>query len=176
MTTRQIGHLFFEPRGYDTVNQATDEYKEEIKVGYNIQRKLVLLAIWAASPLLLVADPTLLGVFTPHADWTEFVTHVGELWLVVGLAGIAFRALQLVVTKDLTTGLVWVTKIATDPFHDIKLYHRAPWELLTGRHSRHTPETVAAPILPDQILPEVIPELPSTVVEDAVAPASKGGV
>jgi len=176
MTTRQIGHLFFEPRGYDAVNQATDEYKEEIKVGYNIQRKLVLLAIWAASPLLLVVDPTLLGVFTPHADWTEFVTHVGELWLVVGLAGIAFRALQLFVTKDLTTGLVWVTKIATDPFHDIKLYHRAPWELLTGRYSRHTPETVAAPILPDELLPEVIPELPATVVEDAVAPASKGGV
>ncbi len=174
--TSQIGHLFFEPRGYDAVNQATDEYKEEIKVGYNIQRKLVLLAIWAASPLLLVVDPTLLGVFTPHADWTEFVTHVGELWLVVGLAGIAFRALQLFVTKDLTTGLVWVTKIATDPFHDIKLYHRAPWELLTGRYSRHTPETVAAPILPDELLPEVIPELPATVVEDAVVPASKGGV
>ena len=61
MTSRQIGHLFFEPRGYDQVNQATDEYKEEIKVGYNIKRKLVLLAIWAASPLLLVLDPTLLG-------------------------------------------------------------------------------------------------------------------
>ena len=176
MTTRQIGHLFFEPRGYDAINHATDEYKEEIKVGYNIKRKLVLLAVWAASPLLLVVDPTLLGVFTPHTDWTGFVTHVGELWLVVGLAGIAFRALQLFVTKDLTTGLVWVTKIATDPFHDIKLYHRAPWELLTGQHSRHTPEAVAAPILPDEILPEVMPDLALTVAEDAVAPASKGGV
>ena len=59
--------------------------------------------------------------------------HVGELWLVVGLAGIAFRALQLFVLKDVQTGLVWATKIATDPFHDIKLYHRAPLELLTGR-------------------------------------------
>jgi len=63
MTTRQVGHLFFEPRGYDQVNQATDDYKEEIKVGYNIKRKLVLLAVWAASPLLLVLDPTLLGTF-----------------------------------------------------------------------------------------------------------------
>ena len=67
MTSRQVGHLFFEPRGYDQINQATDEYKEEIKVGYNIKRKLVLLAVWAASPLLLVADPTLLGMFAPHA-------------------------------------------------------------------------------------------------------------
>ena len=31
MTTRQAGHFFFEPRGYDEVNQATDAYKEEIK-------------------------------------------------------------------------------------------------------------------------------------------------
>ena len=68
MTTRQVGHLFFEPRGSDQVNQATDDYKEEIKVGYNIKRKLVLLAVWAASPLLLVLDPTLLGIFVPHAD------------------------------------------------------------------------------------------------------------
>ena len=115
MTTRQVGHLFFEPRGYDQVNQATDDYKEEIKVGYNIKRKLVLLAVWAASPLLLVLDPTLLGIFVPHADTAEFVRHVGEVWLVVGLAGIAFRAIQLFVLKDFQTGLVWATKIATDP-------------------------------------------------------------
>ena len=35
MCSRQIGHFFFEPKGYDEVNQATHEYKEEIKVGYN---------------------------------------------------------------------------------------------------------------------------------------------
>ena len=133
MTTRQAGHLFFEPRGYDQVNQATDDYKEEIKVGYNIKRKLVLLAVWAASPLLLVVDPTLLGLFTPHNDLAGLVRHVGELWLVVGLAGIAFRVLQLFILKDVQTGLVWATKIATDPFHDIKLYHRSPLYLFAGK-------------------------------------------
>jgi hypothetical protein len=30
------------------------------------------------------------------------------------------------------TGLVWATKIVTDPFHDIKLYHKAPFALLRG--------------------------------------------
>src|SRR5207248_9091042 len=49
MTSRQAGHFFFEPRGYDHVNQATHEHKEEIKVGYNLQRKVVLMAIWALS-------------------------------------------------------------------------------------------------------------------------------
>jgi hypothetical protein len=28
--------------------------------------------------------------------------------------------------------LVWATKILTDPFHDIKLYHKAPFYLLQG--------------------------------------------
>ena len=40
MTSRQIGHFFFEPKDYDVVNQATHEYKEEIKVGYNLRRKV----------------------------------------------------------------------------------------------------------------------------------------
>ena len=33
MVSRQTGHFFFEPKGYDEVNQATHEHKEEIKVG-----------------------------------------------------------------------------------------------------------------------------------------------
>src|SRR5450756_2393112 len=62
MTSRQAGHFFFEPRGYDHINQATHEYKEEIKVGYNLRRKVVLMSIWAASPLVLYFDPTLFGI------------------------------------------------------------------------------------------------------------------
>ena len=72
MTTRQAGHFFFEPLGYDEVNQATHEYKEEIKVGYNLRRKMVLLAIWAAAPVFLWIDPTLLGVFEPHTNLEGF--------------------------------------------------------------------------------------------------------
>ena len=48
MTSRQAGHFFFEPRGYDHINDTTHEYKEEIKVGYNLRRKVVLMSIWAA--------------------------------------------------------------------------------------------------------------------------------
>ena len=40
--------------------------------------------------------------------------------------------MQLFFIKDVQTGLVWVTKILTDPFHDIKLYHKAPLDLLRG--------------------------------------------
>ena len=132
MTSRQIGHFFFEPRDYDQVNQATHAYKEEIKVGYNLRRKVVLLTIWALSPLPLLVDPTFLGVFEPHATATEFVRHVAQVWLVIGAGGLLFRTVQLCIIKDVRTGLAWATKILTDPFHDIKLYYKAPLYLLRG--------------------------------------------
>jgi hypothetical protein len=132
MTSRQIGHFFFEPRDYDVVNQATHEHKEEIKVGYNLQRKAVLLTIWALSPLPLFFDSTLFGIFTPHANLTGLIRHVAQIWLVIGAGGLLFRTIQLFFVKDVQTGLVWATKILTDPFHDIKLYHKAPLYLLRG--------------------------------------------
>ena len=132
MVSRQVGHFFFEPKGYDEVNQATHEHKEEIKVGYNLHRKVILLTIWALSPAVLWLDPTLFGIFTPAASNAEWVRHVGELWLAVGIGGLLFRMLQLFVQQSVRTGLVWVTKILTDPFHDIKLYYRAPLYLLRG--------------------------------------------
>ena len=132
MTTRQSGHFFFEPKDYDLVNRASHEYKERIKVGYNLRRKVVLLTIWALSPLPLAFDPTLFGIFTPHATKTDFIRHVAEIWLTVGIGGVLFRTVQLFLIKDVQTGLVWATKILTDPFHDIKLYHKAPLALLRG--------------------------------------------
>ena len=132
MTTRQIGHFFFEPKGYDDVNQVTHEYKEEIKVGYNLRRKVVLLTIWALSPGILFIDPTLLGAFEPAAGAAEFVRQVGKMWLVIGASGLLFRTVQLFFIRDVQTGLVWMTKILTDPFHDLKLYHKAPVALMRG--------------------------------------------
>lgn len=132
MTARQSGHFFFEPNGYDEVNQATHEHKEFIKVGYNLRRKVVLLAIWAASPLLLLVDPTLLGFIEPHTDLMGFTRHTGLLWLAVGVGGLIFRTVHLFFIQGVMHGLVWMTKILTDPFHDIYLYHKAPLALLRG--------------------------------------------
>lgn len=132
MTTRQAGHFFFEPKGYDAVNQATHEYKEDIKVGYNLRRKVVLMALWAASPLLLLWQPTLGGWLEPHVDAASFWNNVGLVWFAVGVGGLLFRTVQLFVIQDVQTGLVWFTKILTDPFNDIRLYHKAPLALLRG--------------------------------------------
>jgi hypothetical protein len=133
MTTRQAGHFFFEPKDYDVVNQATHEHKEDIKVGYNLRRKVVLLSIWALSPIPLLFDPTFFGVFAPATDIYDFVRHVAQIWLVIGLGGLLFRTIQLCIIKDVQTGVVWATKIITDPFHDIMLYYKAPLYLLRGQ-------------------------------------------
>jgi hypothetical protein len=132
MTSRQIGHFFFEPRDYDRVNRATHEYKEDVKVGYNLRRKVVLMGIWALSPLLLYLDPTLFGLFDAHTDIATFVHHVALMWITIGIGGLLFRTVHLFFIKDVQTGLVWMTKIVTDPFHDIKLYYRSPLHLLRG--------------------------------------------
>jgi hypothetical protein len=149
MTSRQIGHFFFEPRDYDEVNHATHEHKEEIKVGYNLQRKVVLMTIWAVSPIALYFDPSLFGIFEPHADTAGFLHNVALMWLSIGIGGLIFRTVHLFFLKDVQTGLVWMTKIVTDPFHDIKLYYKAPLHLLRGelidpmRHARHDEEQLA---------------------------------
>lgn len=132
MTSRQIGHFFFEPRGYDHVNQATHEHKEAIKVGYNLQRKMVLLSVWALSPLVLWLDPSLFGVFEPKPGAANFLQRVGLIWFWLGIGGLLFRTVQLFFVRDVQTGLVWMIKILTDPFHDLKLYHKAPLYLLRG--------------------------------------------
>jgi hypothetical protein len=133
MTSRQAGHFFFEPKVYDHVNDATHEYKEEIKVGYNLRRKVVLMTVWALSPVLLYVDPTLFGTIEPATSSKEFMHQVGWMWLALGAAGLIVRSLHLFFIRDVNTGLVWALKIVTDPFHDIKLYHKAPLFLMRGQ-------------------------------------------
>ena len=132
MTSRQAGHFFFEPKTYDHVNQATHEHKEEIKVGYNLRRKIVLMAVWAASPVLLWVAPTLFGVFEPATSFIEFMRHIGWMWLFIGAGGLILRTVHLFFLQGVVDGLSWMTKILTDPFHDIKLYYKAPMYLLRG--------------------------------------------
>src|SRR4029078_8995519 len=114
MTTRQAGHFFFEPKGYDRINQATHEYKEEVKVGYNLQRKVALMAIWALSPLVLVVDPTLFGLFKAHTNAGDFIRHTAIMWLIRAVAGLLFRTAHLFFIQGVQAGLVWCVKILTD--------------------------------------------------------------
>jgi hypothetical protein len=145
MTTRQSGHFFFEPRGYDHVNDATHEHKEDIKLGYNLRRKVVLMSVWAAAPVVLWLSPSLFGLFEPGVGLAGYLHNLGLAWLYVGAGGLVFRTVHLFFLKDVMTGLVWMCKIITDPFHDLMLYWRSPLALMRGElidpmlHAHHAP-------------------------------------
>lgn len=132
MTLRQCGHFFFEPKTYDKVNQATHEHKESIKVGYNLKRKVILIAIWAFAPLILIIDPSFFGLLVAHTDDASLINNIAILWLYIGLGAIVFRTVHLFKLMGVQSGLVWFTKILTDPFHDIKIYKSSLKHLLKG--------------------------------------------
>ncbi len=132
MVSRQSGHFFFEPKGYDEVNQATHAHKEAIKVGYNLRRKVVLHAAWALTPLVVWASPTLFGIYAPYEGWYGFAHHLAVLWIALGVIAVLGRTIWLAVMFEPRHGLVWMTKILTDPFHDVRVYWKAPFWLLRG--------------------------------------------
>ncbi|MFT3912499.1 MAG: hypothetical protein QM737_23935 [Ferruginibacter sp.] len=115
MLTRQTGHFFFEPNGYDAVNRVTNAYKEEVKVGYNQSRKIALLIVWGSAPVALFFFPTLFGIFEPPAGRIDFLRHVGAIWLVVGIGGGLFHGRAVRITLGAFTGLVWIYKVLTIP-------------------------------------------------------------
>jgi hypothetical protein len=132
MCSRQIGHFFFEPDSYDSVNHATNAYKEEIKVGYNLSRKRVLLGIWAISPLILWLNPGVFGLLAPYANGMDYLESLSVIWLVLGAGAVVFRTIQLCFIRNPQTGLVWALKILTDPFNDFRQYMKAPLHLMKG--------------------------------------------
>jgi hypothetical protein len=133
MTTRQAGHFFFEPKDYDTYNQATQDYKEEIKVGYNLKRKRVLIACWLAVPLLAYFDAALFNFVMPDAAPDTLIDRIGWGWLWLGLAAVVFRMIQLTAIQSRKVALVWCLKIMTDPFHDAIIYRKSPLYLMRGQ-------------------------------------------
>jgi hypothetical protein len=129
MWPRQIGHFWFEPKGYDAINDVSFEHKEEVKVGFNLQRKVILFGVWLAVPAILYVSPTLFGAVSAEKGYAH---NLGVAWLGLAFAGLMARTLWLCATRNVQTGAVWFTKILTDPFHDILMYHKAPLHLLRG--------------------------------------------
>jgi hypothetical protein len=132
MCSRQIGHFFFEPKSYDAINEATHDHKEKIKVGYNLHRKRVLQGTWALIPVLLYLDPAFFGIFSDDVNSQGYYGKLSLLWLALAAAALLFRTVQLFFIQGVQTGLVWATKIVTDPFNDFRTYLSSPLHLMRG--------------------------------------------
>lgn len=144
MVSRQSGHIFFEPRDHDRIHDVSYDYKESIKVGYNMRRKGVLISVWLSLPLLLYVSPSLFGLIQPASDFRGYVHDVGLLWLALGAGGVLFRTLHLFFLRGPVWGLAWAAKILLDPFHNIAIYWKSPWVLLRGE--RYDPLGTTEPV------------------------------
>ena len=89
---------------------------------YVIGAALVLGMLYGVVRLIAMADPQTL------ARIGRYVIAFG----LIGIGGLLFRTIHLFFIKDVMTGLVWMFKIATDPFHDFMLYRKSPLALLKG--------------------------------------------
>ena len=63
--------------------------------------------------------------------WT-YLESLSMIWLVLGAGAVSFRTVQLFFFRNPQTGLVWATKILTDPFNDFRQYMKAPCYLMKG--------------------------------------------
>lgn len=139
MVTRQSGHIFFEPRGFDTIHQCSYAHKESIKAGFNMQRKAVLISIWLSLPVLLLISPSLFGLLPAWEGAAGFWHQLGLLWLLLGAGGLLLRTAHLVLLRGPGWALAWAYKILSDPFHNVAQYWRSPLALLRGE--RYDPLT-----------------------------------
>jgi len=132
MTSRQIGHFVFEPKSYDEYNKATQEYKEEIKIGYNLNRKRVLMSLFVLIPILAYFDFAFMNYMVPDQNTETFLNRLGIGWFWLGISAILFRMIQLTIFQSFKVAFVWCLKIVTDPIHDLWIYRKSPYYLMRG--------------------------------------------
>lgn len=132
MGFRQVGHFFFEPKTFDQVYHVSHEYKEDVKVGYNLHRKVVLLSVWILMPVILIFSPDFFGLMESWQGAEGFISNTALLWLFLALGALVFRTVQLFFVMGVQSGFVWSAKIMTDPFHDIRIYYKSPYYIVKG--------------------------------------------
>ena len=83
-------------------------------------------------PIALWLTPNFFGLLSEEQVQKGLIHNTAILWLFTGIGAVLFRTVHLFFLMGVQSGLVWATKILTDPFHDIKIYHRSPLHILKG--------------------------------------------
>ena len=133
MVSRQVGSFLLRAEGLRRRSiRPRHEHKEDIKVGYNLRARSCCWPSGRCRRCCCGSIRRCSGCFREPRATRQFLRHVGQVWLTVGIGALLFRTVQLFFRQDVQTGLVWLTKIITDPFHDVMLYYKAPLYLLRG--------------------------------------------
>jgi hypothetical protein len=144
MTTRQLATSSSNRAASTRSTSVTDAYKEEVKVGYNMRRKTVLLAVWALIPLVLWLQPSLFGLIEP-ADRLRLAARRGHRLAGAGRAGLVLpRAAAGAGRAVHRPGLA-----DQDPDRPVSrhpLYWKSPLALLRGE--LHRPDDARAQHVP----------------------------
>tara|TARA_B100001094_G_C18178792_1_gene799579 strand:- start:1155 stop:1655 length:501 start_codon:yes stop_codon:yes gene_type:complete len=104
MPLRQIGHFVFEPSNEET---------EQIKAGYNLERKVILHTVVYVPPVIMYLN----GLYSSG--------FLAVIWFMIAVIALLSRGIYLMNTVNIEHGISWMLKIITDPFHDVYLYHSA---------------------------------------------------
>jgi hypothetical protein len=133
MVLRQIGHFFFEPKTFDDINGVSPRV-QGIREGrlQPASQSGACSVSGSRSRLLSSCSPTSGGCYRRSRPRQGLLYNTSVAWFFVGIGAVLFRTVHLFFLMGVQSGLVWATKILTDPFHDIFIYHRAPAHLLRG--------------------------------------------
>jgi glutamate-1-semialdehyde 2,1-aminomutase len=106
---RQVGHAVLEPPCHG---------KEATLLGFNTRNKSLILGVYLLIPAvhLVQAEAWTAVVLAPIA------AAVAEQWFLWTLAVVGGRVAYLVWRHGLRLALVWLVKLATDPFTDVVAY------------------------------------------------------
>jgi len=125
---RQFGHAILEPPCHD---------KEAVLLGFNTRNKTLIVAGYLLIPIIHLVRA---GSLT-FATLTAMVPTVAQQWFFLTLAVVLGHVVYLVWEHNFRSSMIWLIKLATDPFTDIVAYCSSPYRvflLLQARKSEAT--------------------------------------
>lgn len=120
---RQTGHAILEPPCHD---------KEKLLLGFNTRHKTLIVAGYLLLPILHLMRADALTMPTLAA----MVPAVAPQWFFLTLAVVFGHVAHLAWVHNLRSAMIWLVKLATDPFTDIVAYYSSVYRLVQPLHAR----------------------------------------
>jgi glutamate-1-semialdehyde 2,1-aminomutase len=125
---RQFGHAILEPPCHD---------KEKLLLGFNTRNKTLIVAGYLLIPVIHLVRA---GSLT-FATLVSMTPVVAQQWFLLTLAVVLGHVAYLVWQHNFQSSMIWLVKLATDPFTDIVAYYSSAYKLLLPSQARKSEAT-----------------------------------